>query len=459
VLLTGCGGGTNNSDTANQCPPGYTCESNDASADAAGEAAETMPPAQDATSPTDASADTTSQVDSSAPLDSSRASDSGTPQDAPSQQDASAPGEASTPSDAAAPNDSSGPDDASPPSDAPAHPEAGDTGAPVDAADAGIDSSTTASIVVLGFNVVDARQSAALHSIVTISNNPANVLYIFDETTQVIRGVALPEAPTALGLDPGGLYAAVAYDANVSLIDLTTATLRKTCPLSSNASGVALTGGGIAYVVPATDQWVPLHTLNMSSCAETTNNLIWAGGRIYLHPSGLALFAPQAGDPTRIDRCDITGMTPICTDSQGQNDWGTYGYGDNIWFSADGLRIYTATGVTLRLPASVNGGLATYGGTLVKTTSVVQLAEATGVQQVAFIPGTADSVVQINETNFLGYVRQVTIPPFPLPQGGLTPSHGRFVFTTSSLDTLHVIMRADPSAALAHDYAIASFRP
>jgi hypothetical protein len=31
--------------------------------------------------------------------------------------------------------------------------------------------------------------------------------------------------------------------------------------------------------------------------------------------------------------------------------------------------------------------------------------------------------------------------------------------STSSLDMLHVVMGADPSVSLAHDYAIASFRP
>ena len=103
--------------------------------------------------------------------------------------------------------------------------------------------------VVLGYEVVDAAHSASLASLVMVSASPSNALHIFNERSQVDRAVALPAAPVAVAVDPAGKHAAVAYDANVSLIDLTSGKLTKTCPLGSNALDIVLTNAGVAYTL------------------------------------------------------------------------------------------------------------------------------------------------------------------------------------------------------------------
>jgi len=129
--------------------------------------------------------------------------------------------------------------------------------------------------------------------------------------------VPLPTVPVVLALDPSGLNAAVAYDANVSWVDLRTGTVRATCPLSSNASGVVLSASNIAYVVPETDQWVDLHAVDLDDCTETVDSSpIMAGGRIALHPSGSAVFTTEDADPNSVERCDITASPITCTDSE-----------------------------------------------------------------------------------------------------------------------------------------------
>jgi hypothetical protein len=307
---------------------------------------------------------------------------------------------------------------------------------------------------------VDAEQSAALTSIVMVSDTPTNTLHIFNELTQQDRSIPLPAPPMAVAVDPSGLNAAVAYDAHVSWIDLQAATIRATCALSSNSYDLALTRAGSAYVVPRTDQWVPLHTVNLNTCTETTSSNLRAGSHVALHPSELAVFTADQGlSPSRVNRCDISGSTPSCTDAENNADWGTYDYCGNLWISADGQRIYTACGVTLRVSGNVNTSPATYGGTLNGVTSVAHMSEGTFAQEIALIPGSSDTMVRIHETGFLGFVKEVSIPTFPLPDGGSTPAHGRFVFTTSAVDMLYVIEQADPSSGALLDFAIASFRP
>jgi len=97
------------------------------------------------------------------------------------------------------------------------------------------------------------------------------------------------------------------------------------------------------------------------------------------------------------------------------------------------------------------------------------MTEAPTAQQIALIPGgqaalgttdvTGDTVVRIHETAFLGFVKEISLPTFPVPSGTAGASHGRFVFTTNTLDSLDVIVQADPSAGVMHDFAIMSITP
>jgi DNA-binding beta-propeller fold protein YncE len=315
-------------------------------------------------------------------------------------------------------------------------------------------------LVVLDYRVVDAEQSASLKSVVMISDTPSNALHIFDEVTQVDRTVSLPLAPVAVSVAPDGKNAAVAYDANVSWIDLQTATIRKTCALSSNSYDLSLINSGIAYVVPRTDQWISLHSVDLNDCSEVTSSTLRAGSHIALHPSAEAVFTADQGlSPSRIQRCNITMSSPTCTDAQNNADWGTYSYCGNLWISQDGQRIYSACGVTLRVPGNLNVDVCTYGGTLEGVSGIQHMSEAAEVQKIVLIPNGSDGTLRIQETNFLAFVRMASLPAFPLTSSTTVQSHGRFVFTTPTLDMVYVVVQADASGGAMHDYAIASFAP
>lgn len=357
--------------------------------------------------------------------------------------------------------------------------DAGVTVTPIDSGATSSEGGTTAassSFALLPHRVVDAEWSGALSSIVMVTDTPSDTLYLYDVNAQSERSVALPSTPVSVGVDASGLFAAVAYDANVSWIDLKAGTITKTCALSSNAADVVLTTAGIAYVLPQTDQWVAIHVLDLTTCTETLSGSyqIYAGGNLALHPSGKALFDADVGlDPSRITRCDLTQSPIACADSEGQADWGTYGFCGNLWVSADGQRIYGACGATLRVPADPNASLCTYGGALEGVTLIQHLSEAPTAQQLALIPGsvtpvypgepgastTADTVVSIFETNFLKSITQYALPEFPVSGGASAIAHGRFVFTTPKLDVLYVIVQADASSGALQDFAIETLIP
>jgi hypothetical protein len=326
----------------------------------------------------------------------------------------------------------------------------------------------------LAYRVVDAKFSATLSSIVMVSDTPTNALHVYDTATGSDRAVALPVPPVAVAVDASGLVAAVAYDAHVSRVDLKAASVTTTCSVSSDAFDVALSSKGIAYVMPRTDQWVALHSIDLSSCTESaTNNwALYAGQHLALHPSEKALFAADNGlSPSRINRCDLTVSPITCADAEGSADWGTYDYCGDLWISTDGQRIYSACGVTLKVPGNVTVDSCSYGGTLSGVDSIQHLSEAPQAQRVALIPGTgyyydptgppqlSDTVVRVHETQYLGFVAQYDIPLFPLAGSNKAVPHGKFVFATPSMDALYVIMQADPSSGALNDFAIAKMVP
>jgi chitinase len=331
---------------------------------------------------------------------------------------------------------------------------------------------STASITVLDYQVIDAKFSQALSSLVIASSSPSNTLHIYDTSKMADRAVPLPAAPTAVAVDATGLHAAVAFDGNVSWVDLTAGMVTTTCPISSDSFDIVLTKTGTAYVMPLTDQWVSLHVID-STCNETLEGgaIVRAASHLALHPSETALFdADQGLSPSSINRCDLEESPVECDDALDEEDWGTYPFCGALWISADGARIYSACGVTLRVPGDPNSATCTYGGTLDGVDSIQYLSEAPDAKRVVLVPGNPysfdptttpddDTVVRVHETDYLGFVAQYELPPFPLTGTNTAVAHGRFVYTTPGMETIYAIVQADQSSGALNDFGIVTMTP
>ncbi len=331
---------------------------------------------------------------------------------------------------------------------------------------------SAAAVTVLDYQVVDAKFSEALSSLVLASSSPSNALHLYDTTTKADRAIPLAAAPAAVAVDASGLHAAVAFDGNVSWVDLASGTVTATCPVSSDAYDIALTKAGVAYVMPRTDQWVSLHAVD-STCTETLEgSTVRAASRLALHPSETALFdADQGLSPSSINRCDLEQSPVECQDALDGEDWGTYAFCGALWISADGERIYSGCGVTLRVPGDPNSDACTYGGTLAGVSDIQYLSEAPSAKRVVLIPGNPydfdpsgmsqdnDTVVRVHETDYLGFVAQYELPLFPLAGTTAAVAHGRFVFTTAGMETIYAIVEADESSGALNDFAVVTMTP
>ncbi len=320
-------------------------------------------------------------------------------------------------------------------------------------------SATTA----LPFRVIDAEYSRALDSVIVVDESP-NTLRIISTATQQVQTVALNTAPECVSVSPDGHKAAVGHNGWISYVDLDTATLLNTLPISIDVLDVVLAGNGYVYGFPRVDQWTLIHALDLSNGNEVTStgDQIYAGTLAKLQPGGTAMYGADNGlSPDDIEKYSISGGTPSYMYQSPY--WGDYPMGGNLWFSDDGARIFTR-GASVFRTSTLQTQDMIYAGSFPNTGTIAAADDSTAAGFVAEInedpnlwdpdpsmPVTADVTVQLFERSFLNLSRTDTLPSFP---GTQAASHGRFVFWSSDGMHYYVLVQADPSANALNDWAL-----
>jgi len=320
-------------------------------------------------------------------------------------------------------------------------------------------------VMPLDFNVIDAEYDSTTDSIVMVSADPST-LHIYDPVTGEDTRVGLPIVPTCVSVGPDGRFAAVGHDGWVSLVHLETGNLVKTMPVSTDVVDVVLAGNDYIYAFPRTDQWVSIHSINITSELETIgDDHIHAGTLAKLHPSGKAMYGADNGvSPSDIEKYDISGGPAIVLyDSPYHGDFAMCG---DLWMSKDGLRIFTRCSNVFRSSELQSQDMLYNGSFAIPDTEnlfIKSVDHSSAISQVALIPEVpvwgdedADTKVVLFDYDYLDYVGQVQLPGF-LHNGLSVASHGRFVFYHSSGDQLFVIVQADETSGFLHDYGIAAF--
>jgi hypothetical protein len=309
---------------------------------------------------------------------------------------------------------------------------------------------------------VDAEYSEALDRIVMISASP-NQLHIYDGASRVeTAAVDLPTVPTCISVGPDGNYAAVGHNAWVSYVNLRTATIEKTLPISIDVLDVVLAGNGYAYGFPRRDQWASIISLNLQTGAEAPGSgmSIYAGTLGKLHPGGKAMYGANNGlSPSDIEKYDIAaGRVAYLYDSPYHGDYAMCG---DLWISKDGLRIFTRCGNVFRA-SEVRDQDMRYNGGLQGMHYLRSVAHSLSGQRVAAIDaGTnyyqgesqADTQVHFYDYEFLNYKGSVRLPRFQA-SGTSFGAHGRFVFASADGTRFYVVAQADSNSGFLSDYAV-----
>jgi hypothetical protein len=286
---------------------------------------------------------------------------------------------------------------------------------------------------------IAADYSSALDRMVLVSANP-NLLTLLDPITGNSQTVSLAMPPTSLSVSTDGSHAAVGHDGLISYVNLATAAVEKTLPVTTNVYDLAL-GSREIYAFPVRDQWEAVHAVNISTGAETLWNYIWAGstaGKVSPNGKYLCLNALKC--------YDISKPLTVVSD-------GTSNYHPRQWFSQDGARIFSSNGRAYRVPGIEFQDLP-YSGTL--EVSGLSAAADSSVQQVVASVGKGsdnDTTIKFFSQQYLVNVGSFSIPNITSGSNSYT-AHGRYLFWNSAANRLFAITQADQTSGLLNDYAI-----
>lgn len=308
----------------------------------------------------------------------------------------------------------------------------------------------------LTHRVVDAEHNAATNRIITISANPSR-LHVIDPETRTVQSVDLPQVPNAVSVRADGLYAAVGHNAYVSYVNLTTRQVERVYPVTTDAIDLVLASNGWVYVFPRADQWVSIHSLELSTGAEYTNSgTIRAGTLVRMHPSGKYIYGANNGlSPSDFEKYDIrAGAAKFMYDSPYHGD---YAFSGDVWISEDGLRLFARSGNVFR-SSEVRAEDMLYAGNLQGMPVVAWATQSTAAGRVYALPGTSwsspapRSEMRVYDSAYLAYRGAMALPRFSAPGVGSFSSEGRYVFSTTSGQRVYVLVKADSASGLAQDW-------
>ena len=324
---------------------------------------------------------------------------------------------------------------------------------------AAITATGTQPIVKLTHRVVDAEFDAPMNRIITVSANPSR-LNIVDPETGTTQSIDLAQIPATVAVQPDGNYAAVGHNGWISYVNLTTRTVERVYSTTCDVLDVVLPGNGYVYAFPRVDQWVSIHTVQLSNGAETTASTIRAGTLVRLHPSGKYIYGANNGlSPSDFEKYDIrSGTGTMMYDSPYHGD---YAFSGNLWISDDGLRLFARSGNVFR-SSEVRAEDMLYAGSLSSTSAVQWAVQPRTSGRVLVLPAgswdaSAAPELRVYGSDYLAYRGAMPLPKFIVPGVGAFRAEGQYVFTNTAASRVYVLVRAEPSAGLAQDWGLADY--
>lgn len=186
---------------------------------------------------------------------------------------------------------------------------------------------------------------------------------------------------------------------------------------------------------------------------------VYEDERAKLHPNGHAVYgADNYTIPSDLDKWGIeNGNANYLYRFPHHNE---YEVCSDLWISEDGLKIFTKCGNVFRSSDDENEDML-YENNLNGLSRIESLAHSSAADKVIAIPSNwmpqkyLDTQIQLYNYSPLTLERTIPLPKFQLNQNEYI-SHGRFVFINSPGRTYYVVVQADESAGLYHDFGVVS---
>jgi hypothetical protein len=316
--------------------------------------------------------------------------------------------------------------------------------------------------IKLTSDVVDAEYSKDKDMLFFVSSTPSQ-FNTFNPATNSIESVSLTYTPTCLSISPDGETAVVGHDGHITVIDLNPLSVLKTTYASCQAFDIVLSANNWAYVFPEEDQWVKIKCIDIETGIETESDgyNIYENTRARLHPDGKYIYTAEDD----LEKFDITEGTAVYMyDSPYHSDYPIY---NNLWYSEDGIRIFTEGGSVFRT-SEIQQNDMLYNGS-------IELGGPSYYNQIVWLDHSSTSsnlfvlrtgegyddpnkpnVLIFNATNLV-YKSELKLEDFLILNnyggGSFYKPEPYFVFANSSEQEVYVIVKAIGSGML-HEWGI-----
>lgn len=304
---------------------------------------------------------------------------------------------------------------------------------------------SSATRVLLGYNVIDAEYSSSLDRIIAVSDLPP-ALHILDPATATEQVVALAKTPRAVSLDPSGSRAAVGHDHLLSIINLQQARVTTTFALPFAVYDLVFGADNRVHCMHDTNNvgLVDLYTADLATHTVTDNTsvrLLWPT-HARLHPSGTTMYTTYP-----LARYDVSGAATL--------DWYAPGFpsqaaGNDLWFIHGGDAYVANSG----------GVFASSSDRTVDMTQIAALTsypdwaqEAASVGQLATVStlggpsSNSDASLDVYDDQTYNLIESILIPDTPI-DGTTYKNKAKLVTYSSDDSTIYVLVTTAVESAV-----------
>ncbi|HOW50670.1 MAG TPA: hypothetical protein PLV42_01350 [bacterium] len=263
---------------------------------------------------------------------------------------------------------------------------------------------SVADYVPINFEIVDSAYSKSLDSIIFVSEEPENALYIFDIEAQTLTTVSLPLIPISLSISPDGNEAVVGHYGYFSHINLVGGLLMDTYEAQTIVYDIVFGANNSIYVFPQTSK--DLIVFNAIDGTEKGRfEDFGSDARAVRHPTDERLFVIQGG---AIILLDISVMPPEKL-SKLESE---FPIGDDLWIAENGSKIFTKSGSIFSSSdfGDTNEDLL-YQGRLEELETVKHLHNLGAVGRTVAIPDGGDDIqLNLYADPLLSYEKTIKLP-------------------------------------------------
>ncbi len=305
-----------------------------------------------------------------------------------------------------------------------------------------------AGYVPMNFEIVDSAYSKSLDSIVFVSEEPKNMVYIYDIATSVLSSIALPLIPLSVSVSPDGYEAVVGHNGWFSHIDLLGKKRVATYGAKTVAYDVVFGPERRIYVFP--DISTDLLVFNVDT-GEEIARLEGFGKKVHAgrHPSAARLIAINEESKV-ISLLDIGVMPP----EELTRIQSVFPIGNDLWVAENGTKIFTQAG-SVFFPYDLGGPDEDliYMGRLEELEKVKHLHNLGAVGRTVAIPESPDDIqLNLYDDPFMEYEKSIKLPAIILNEVEYQ-YHGKVVYFNQ--DDTKIITVISLRIGTVNNYALA----